>query len=120
VESLVLTGVAALQVGLVWAHLPSWQCPFLAVFGIPCPGCGLSTASVQLFHGDFSAALRTHAFAPLLVLVMVLILLAGVLPARPRDALVEGVRRFERATGLSAILLAGLFIYWGLRLFHIV
>jgi hypothetical protein len=42
--ALVMGAAVGLQFGLVTAGLPGWPCPFKAAFGIPCPGCGLSTA----------------------------------------------------------------------------
>jgi len=30
------------------------------IFGIPCPGCGLTRAWLSFFHGDFLKALRWH------------------------------------------------------------
>jgi hypothetical protein len=37
-------------------------CPFHALTGVPCPGCGTTRALVALAHGDFAGAL---AFNPL-------------------------------------------------------
>jgi hypothetical protein len=42
-------------------------CPTALVFGIPCPGCGLTRATLALSHGDVRAALGFHPLAPLLV-----------------------------------------------------
>jgi hypothetical protein len=36
------------------------MCPTAAIFGIPCPGCGLTRATLALFRGDFSTALHFH------------------------------------------------------------
>lgn len=30
------------------------------MYGIPCPGCGLTRAFGHFFHGDITAALRSH------------------------------------------------------------
>jgi hypothetical protein len=119
-EGLVISAVAVLQVGLVWAHIPGWPCPFKAVFGIPCPGCGLSTACVHLVSGDWKGALSIHAFAPLTMLALAGILLISLLPEPARRAAVQKIGSFESRTGFSAWMLAGLFLYWGLRLLHIV
>jgi hypothetical protein len=119
-EGLVICGAAALQLGLVWAHLPGWPCPFKAAFGIPCPGCGLTTACTHLLSGDWKGALTTHAFAPLAVLALATILVVSILPETSRRAVVQKIGAFESHTGFSAWMLAGLFLYWGLRLLHIV
>ena len=119
-EGMVIFGAAALQVCLVWAHLPGWPCPFKSVFGIPCPGCGLSTACVHLLTGDWKGALTIHAFAPLTILVLAAVLVISLLPEPTRLAVVKKLRSLESQTGFSALILAGLFIYWGLRLLHFV
>jgi hypothetical protein len=35
-------------------------CPTAFLFGIPCPGCGLTRATLALLHGHVSDALRFH------------------------------------------------------------
>lgn len=111
---------AAAQVVLVWAGLPGWPCPMKAATGVPCPGCGLTRASAALFRGDLYAALRTHAYAPLIVLALMLTGLTLLLPRRPRLAFIAGVESFERRTGVTAVALVGLLVYWLVRLlfFH--
>lgn len=47
--------------------LALWECPFAHVFGIPCPGCGLTRAAWALLHGEWSRALQLHPLSPLLV-----------------------------------------------------
>ena len=42
------------------ALLFGWNCPLNDVFGVPCPGCGLSRALAALFELDFRAAFRLH------------------------------------------------------------
>ena len=51
-------------VGLVLSSVPI--CPTAAAFGVPCPGCGLTRATLDLLHGNLSAALHMH---PLVLLV---------------------------------------------------
>lgn len=41
-------------------------CPMRVVFGVPCPGCGLTRATLAMGHLDFGAMLRFHPLAPLL------------------------------------------------------
>ena len=35
-------------------------CPMASSFGIPCPGCGLTRATLAFLHGDLRGALRLH------------------------------------------------------------
>lgn len=112
----ILTGVAALQVGLAVLGIPGWPCPLYSGLGIPCPGCGLSRATVELLHGHWLAALSGHAFAPLLLGAMGLLAGAAVLPARLCRRLAGAVGSLERRTGFSALALGGLLLYWITRL----
>ncbi|RIK54801.1 MAG: hypothetical protein DCC59_02735, partial [Chloroflexi bacterium] len=60
----VLAGLGVVHIGLNLAGLSFWSCPILSATGVPCPGCGLTRAVMQLLHGDVAASLQTHAFAP--------------------------------------------------------
>ncbi len=40
-------------------------CGFRALFGIPCPGCGLTRCLAALAHGDVVAAFRVHPAGPI-------------------------------------------------------
>lgn len=119
-ETLLLCGVGVLQVGLACAHLPGWPCPFKALFGIPCPGCGLSTACAELLRGQWRQSLQTHAFAPFFLLGIVLVVGGCLLPERARTIFIEKLQSFERRSGMTAWFLLALFIYWGLRLLKLV
>ncbi len=41
-------------------------CPMRVAFGVPCPGCGLTRATLAMAQLDFGAMLRFHPLAPLL------------------------------------------------------
>ncbi|HEX3775410.1 MAG TPA: DUF2752 domain-containing protein [Polyangiaceae bacterium] len=58
-------GRAAIALGIggafaliVATHFP--LCPMAGVFGVPCPGCGLTRATLALLHGDVRRALSLH------------------------------------------------------------
>ena len=114
--AVVISVTALLQTALVRAGLPGWPCPFAHMLGLPCPGCGLTRATIALLRGDWRNALALHLYAPVLLLALFLFACAALLPARPRDALVSGVASIERRTGLTAFLLIGLIGYWLARL----
>jgi hypothetical protein len=111
-----LWGLGMAQLGLFWFGLPGWPCPFLNLFGVPCPGCGLTRAISLLAHGDLHAALAFHAFAPLFLAGIVLSGISGVLPQKSREPLVNRLEDIERRTGVSVIILVGLVLYWLARL----
>lgn len=109
---LAITGAAIVHLSLVVSGLPSWRSPFLVIFGIPDPGCGLSRAVIALLRGDWQTSLTFHAYAIFFVIALTLIALAAVLPVSPRDRLVSWVAYVEKRTGLTAILLVALVVYW--------
>jgi hypothetical protein len=114
--TLLLLAASALQVGLVTIGLPGWPCPVKAFLGIPCPGCGLSTAMVCLLQGQWENALHSHAFAPFFLFGFVLAAAVSALPGDTHQQAVSRVAHFERRTGMVAFLLLGLVAYWALRL----
>jgi hypothetical protein len=110
--SAVIFGAAVLHAGLTMAGLPSWSCPFLDLFGIPCPGCGLSRAITALIRGDWQTSFTFHLFAPFFLLALVLMAWVTFLPGAQRQWLTSHVEVIERRSGIVAILLIGLVVYW--------
>jgi hypothetical protein len=64
-RALVAGGLAALA--CVFAAFGPPFCPTALLFGVPCPGCGLTRATVAMLHGEVGAALHFHPLAPILV-----------------------------------------------------
>ena len=115
--SAVIFGAAVLHAGLTMAGLPSWSCPFLDLFGIPCPGCGLSRAITALVRGDWQTSFTFHLFAPFFLLALTLMAWATFSPDAQRQWLAAHVEIIERRSGIVGILLVGLVVYWLARLF---
>lgn len=70
-------------------HFDFPLCPVASTFGIPCPGCGLTRATLALLHGDVHTALHLHPLVWLLAPLFVAFTGGAVLelvrdPARPR------------------------------------
>lgn len=38
-----------------------YHCPFRAIFSLPCPGCGMTRAFLDLLQGRFALSLQRHA-----------------------------------------------------------
>jgi len=112
--AVVLSSLA--HVLLVGLELPGWSCPIRAATGLPCPGCGLGRAAVELLRGHWLAAVHTHPFAPLLVLVLLLMCAALLSPAGAHRRLVSSVAFFERTTYVSLVALSSLVLFWLWRL----
>ena len=111
-----ICGAAALHLGAVAAGFGGWQCPMLSTLGVPCPGCGLSRAAMLLVRGEIGHALSLHAFAPVLIGALAMLLVAATAGKRARERLAGTVRRVENHTGFSLWLVVALVIYWIARL----
>jgi Protein of unknown function (DUF2752) len=117
-EHIAMAGLGAGLVGSVYpiitAHgWPGIACPLRTLTGVPCPFCGLTTATVALTHGDWTTAAST---SPLAYLVAALVVgttpllaarLAGVTgPPRPWSA---RARRRTRTVVLVIVAMSWLF-----------
>lgn len=95
-------------------------CPFAALTGVPCPGCGLGRATLALLHGHVHEALRFHPLV--LVVLPALALVAASQHRAGRDVLpsirgaAETRARAWLAAGAGVLLLAALFVVWAIRL----
>jgi hypothetical protein len=114
--ALVVAGTAGIQITLVSLSLPGWECPFFRITGIPCPGCGLTRAVILLLKGDVQASLRLHAFAPILLLTAVSLILVLLLPRSITQPAISKVELLEQQTGFTFVILVGLILYWLARL----
>jgi hypothetical protein len=65
-----LLSVAAALFGVaMWSDFP--LCPMAGSLGVPCPGCGLTRATLALLHGDWRGALGFHPLVWLLLPIFV-------------------------------------------------
>src|SRR6266550_4752097 len=111
-----ISGVALLQLLLTLTRFPSWPCPVFHTLGIPCPGCGMTRATLFLAHGDWRQALSMHAFAPIAVLGLALVAFCTIAPKAHAEWIADRAEIVERYTGLTTLLLGGLILYWLARL----
>ena len=110
----------AAQLLLVYTGLTGWQCPIYETLGVICPGCGMTTAMALLLKGHWQLAIQTHAFAPLILMGLILLPVAIILPASHLKKLSLGLKRLERKSGIMAILLLSMVGYWLLRIFDFI
>ncbi|MEM9774585.1 MAG: DUF2752 domain-containing protein [Chloroflexota bacterium] len=111
-----ITSFAAVQTGLTYFGMNGWICPFRHYLSCPCPGCGLTRASVAMVKGDFKEMLAYHALAPFFLVGLILIALGAILPSGLRERLILFVERIEVKTGLGIIFCGVLIAYWLIRL----
>lgn len=69
-----------------------------------------------MLRGDWHAAIRWHAFSPLLLAGIFLVALAAALPAAVTRPLVVMIDRVERTTGITRAILVLIVVYWLARL----
>jgi Protein of unknown function (DUF2752) len=106
-ERITMFGACAAPVGAVYPFLMTHTggqglpCPLRTLTGVPCPFCGMTTATVAITHGNWAAAAAAN---PLAYLVAALVIgTAPVLARRavgwqsaPRPWSAETRRRTER------------------------
>ena len=90
-------------------------CPMAGVLGIPCPGCGLTRATLALVRGDLSSAFHFHplvfVISPMFVWLSVSAALGYVRGPRPRPNLKPWLAT-RTATVLLSLLLVATFAVW--------
>lgn len=79
-------------------------CWFLAVSGLPCPGCGLTRSVMAAARGELAAAVMLHPFGPLILLWAIAATASPLLRGERRRRLVAAFGRshqgFSRAYGV--------------------
>jgi len=113
---LFLTGALSLNLIAFFLHFPGWQCAFFRLTGVPCPGCGLTRACILLLSGDVHTSLRFHAFAPIFVVLIALMITCTVLPRSVTEPFIKKAETLEQQTGITTIIFVGLILYWFARL----
>jgi protein-S-isoprenylcysteine O-methyltransferase Ste14 len=69
-----------------------------------------------LLKGEVQASIKFHAFAPIFVLLIALLIICTLLPRPVTDPLINKAETLERRTGITIIILGGLILYWLARL----
>lgn len=80
-------------------------CPFRALTGLPCPGCGLTRSWVYASHGWWRESFAAHPFG-IVVMAAILAFAAAVVVRRIRHAAppqVDRVLRHPLVLGFSAV-----------------
>lgn len=112
-----LSALAILQVGLTILGLPGWRCPLELLLGLPCPGCGMTTALALLFKGSWQSAIHVHAFSPLFLILILILAVNGALPAGYHHKFAHAINSLEKRTGITIIVIGGMIGYWVIRLY---
>ena len=88
-------------------------CRFRGLFGIPCPGCGVTTSVSHFAHGELWLALATQPLGAVLGLLTVLLPLAATWRTLRGADLSQDVLRLTRPRFAiaAALLVVGAWIY---------
>ena len=52
-----------------------YKCPFESIFGICCPGCGMTRAFIALIQFDITASFHYHPLYPIVIVVVIYLIL---------------------------------------------
>ena len=115
--SAAIAAAAFVQIATTAKSITLMECPMLHWLGVPCPTCGMTRACVALLRGS-PDWIRFHALAPVALITIALLSLAAILPATVRFNLADRVEAIERRTGLPALVLAAVLLYWIVRLIY--
>ncbi len=73
-----------------------YSCPWHALTGLPCPGCGMTRGALALLEGDWKSSLRHNSLTGVMLVFWVVVGIGVVLPGPARERFSEAVGRFER------------------------
>lgn len=76
----------------------------------------MTRATILLFEGEWQRSITFHAFAPVFLVALALIVGTAMLPAIKAQRVSNFIEGVELSTGITYILLLGLIIYWLARL----
>lgn len=119
-ERFALTGVGVAVAAGVWPMLGDatglgLPCPLRSMTAVPCPFCGMTTASIHLVRGDLGGAASANPLAILIAiftLVMLVVLALRITGRLGRPAAWPDAR--NRVAGRTVAALA--LLSWGLQL----
>lgn len=77
---------------------PVLPCPWRAVTGLPCPGCGMTRSTLALLRGDWQLSLRENALTWVILVFWLVVAVGLAVPARHRAAVVATIGAWEQRT----------------------
>lgn len=91
-------------------------CPILRLYGVPCPGCGLTKSVIFLYQGDIVASIGFHVLGIVIVAILFLMLLLAIIDWIGNYSLFD---KFSELTFLWQIITLGFIIQYVVRLYSI-
>ena len=91
-------------------------CPFRAVTGHLCPGCGMTRAFCALGHGELRRAIHFNALSPLLYLSLIVVWVGAAASVFNFPGLRAAIVRVRPNQSFSVVILAMVLVWWVARL----
>jgi hypothetical protein len=110
---------AVFAVSAAWrvSELPGLVlCPFRAVTGLPCPGCGMTRAFCSIGHGEFARAFGYNALAPFVFVAAMLLWAHALSTVLKLDSARAALERLKPSPRVTRIMLAVTLAWWVVRL----
>jgi hypothetical protein len=117
-------GVVFLGLSAMFATSALWRpsdngiilCPFRAMTGYPCPGCGMTRAFSAIAHGEWWRAVRYNPLSPLLFLAAIAIWASAAATLLNWQAARSLLARLRPSTLAANVLLLIVMLWWITRL----
>lgn len=110
---------AVFAVSALWspADLPGIVlCPFRALTGLPCPGCGMTRAFCSMGHGDLPGAFGYNALAPFVFAAALLLWAHALATVFKFDSARAALERLKPTPKAAGLMLAVTLTWWVVRL----
>jgi hypothetical protein len=91
-------------------------CPFRAMTGYPCPGCGMTRAFSAIAHGELWRAVRYNPLSPLLFLAAIAIWASAAATILKWEAARSALARLRPSTLAANVLMVIVMLWWITRL----
>ncbi len=115
-----LIGLSAMfLISMIWrpADEPTIiLCPFRAMTGWLCPGCGMTRAFCALGHGELRRAIHFNALSPLLYLSLIVVWIGAAATVLNLHRVRAVVNRLRPSATVSVLILALTMVWWAVRL----
>lgn len=111
---------AVFAVSALWSpnELPGVVlCPFRALTGLPCPGCGMTRAFCSLGHGDLQGAFGYNVLAPFVFAAALLLWAHALATVLKLDSVRTALERLKPTQRAAGVMLAVTFVWWAVRLY---
>jgi hypothetical protein len=92
-------------------------CPFRALTGLPCPGCGMTRAFCSMGHGDVASAFGYNALAPFVFAGALLWWAHALATGLKLDSARCALERLKPTPLAARFMLAVAFAWWVVRLY---